>query len=202
MAVSRGLKQAVKNQTQRSRRLEVLLFCSWIVLGFLDAGRPLTWGHLIFTISPYFYVIVMFRQWKNRVQRVLPVNSLDDRAVLKYGVEFEKLAEAQQKEILERFRVGTYLLNYFPDEFDKAREAQAHLRAYDVMKLLLPSIILVYWTGWRLLPNGQFRAGWTNGPVVLSWVLLLVLALPQMIQMWTQPDDVDELRVVNRERQA
>lgn len=194
MTVSKAFRQAMKNRTRRSRRTEVVLFFSWIVLGLLHAGRPLTWGNLVFVTSPYLYVIVMFRRWKER--RLLPVSSLDDRAVFEYGVEFEKLAEAQQKEVLRRYRVGTYLLNYYPDELQVAQEAEAHQRAYDVMKVLLPSLAVAYWAGWNWLPEGRFRAGWTDGPVVLAWMVLLVLSLPQMIRMWTEPDEVGELKVI------
>ena len=70
------------------------------------------------------------------------------------------------------------------------------------MKVLLPVLAVVYWVGWRLLPEGRLRGGWTDGPVVLAWVLMLVLALPQMILMWTEPDEVREPKVVAMEREA
>jgi hypothetical protein len=70
------------------------------------------------------------------------------------------------------------------------------------MEVLLPTLAVVYWLGWDLLPVGRFRAGWTDSPVVLTWVLLLVLALPQMIRLWTEPDEVGEPRVVAMEREA
>jgi hypothetical protein len=60
----------------------------------------------------------------------------------------------------------------------------------------------VYAVGWWLLPEGKIRVGWTNGPVVMTWLFLLVLALPQMIWMWTEPDEVGEPRVVAMEREA
>jgi len=49
---------------------------------------------------------------------------------------------------------------------------------------------------------GWVRAGWTDGPVVLAWVLLLVLAMPQIVRLWTEPDEVGEARVVTVEREA
>lgn len=199
MAISRALKQAMKNRTQRSRRIEVLFFLGVIVMGLSFAGHPLRWADLVARAFLLIYVTVrIYRDWRWR--KVLPVSSLDDRAMLEYGVAFERLDETQQQEILRRYRVGTYLTNYFPDEFDADREAEAHLRAYGVMKVLLPSIAVAYWAGWRLLPEGRLRAGWTDGPVVLTWILVLVLALPQMIQMWTQPDDVGEPLVASRDR--
>jgi hypothetical protein len=201
MAVSRGLKRAMKNRTRRSRRIEVVFFFFVMAWGLSYAGRPFRWAELGARGIPLVYALGrIFRMW--RWQQALPVSSLDDRAVLEYGVEFERLNETQQREILRRYRVGTYLLNYFPDELESAREAESHLQAYEVMKVLLPSIAVVYWLGWDLLPAGWFRAGWTDGPVVLTWVLLLVLALPQLIRMWTEPDEVGEPMVVTMEREA
>jgi hypothetical protein len=46
------------------------------------------------------------------------------------------------------------------------------------------------------LPEGGIRHAWTNGPVVLTWVMLFVLALPQILRMWTVPDDPGEPKLV------
>lgn len=201
MAVSRAFRRAMKNRTQRSRRVEVLFFFVIMAMGLSFAGEPFRWGQLGARALPLIYAVGrIFRLWN--WQRAIPVSSLDDRSVMEYGTEFEKLGVLQQKEILKRYRVGTYLLNYFPDELESAREAESHLQGYEAMKVLLPSIAVVYWLGWDLLPAGRFRAGWTDGPVVLTWVLLLVLALPQIIQLWTEPDEVREPTVVAMEREA
>lgn len=76
------------------------------------------------------------------------------------------------------------------------------MRAYGVMRWLLPVLAVGYWAGWRLLPVGRMRERWTDGPVVMVWVLLLVLAMPQIVRMWTEPDAVGESRVVVMERGA
>jgi len=147
---------------------------------------------------PYLLVIVrIFSVW--RWNRVVRVSSLDDRAMLEYGMEFEQLRDAQQKDLLKRYRVGTYLLNYFPDEREGAEEQESQMRAYAMLRWLLPIVAAVYAVGWWLLPEGSFRVGWTNGPVVVTWLFLLILALPQMIRMWTEPDEMGEPKVVERE---
>ncbi len=201
MAVSLAFRQAMKRRTRRDRRLEVIFFFVVIVIGLSFAGQPFRWGQLGERALPLILAVGrIFRLWD--WQRTIPVSSLDDRAMAEYGTEFEKLGEAQQKEILMRYRVGTYLLNYYPDELEEARERESYGRAYGVLRWLLPLLAMVYWVGWRLLPEGRMRAGWTDGPVVLTWVLLLVLALPQMIRMWTEPDEVGETKVVAMEREA
>jgi hypothetical protein len=195
MALSAGFRQAMKSRTRRWRRQEVVFFFVLMAMGLSDAGRPFQWGHLAWRVFPILFATGrIFRLW----QRVIPVSSLDDRAVLEYGVEFEGLAEALQKDLLRRYQVGTYLLNSYPDEFQAAQEAEAHLRAHDVMKLRLPALAVVYWVGWLWLPDGRLRAGWTDAPMVLTWMFLLVLALPQMVLMWTEPDEMGELRVIER----
>ena len=195
MAVSYAFRQAMKNRTRRSRRIEVAFFFVVMAMGLSYAGHPFRWGDLgVWAIPLIAAGGRIFRGW--HWQQTIPVSSLDDRAMLEYGVEFERLGEVEQREILPRYRVGTYLMNYFPDEREGEQEREAHVQAYDVLRWLLPVIAVVYWVGWRLMPEGRVRAGWTDGPVVLVWVLLLVLGLPQMIWMWTMPDEVGEPKVV------
>jgi hypothetical protein len=191
MALSYAFRQAMKFRTRRSRRLEVLMFFSLIVCGLSEAGRPFRWEQFGIATTPLVLAVGrIFTFWKWR--RMTPVSSLDDRATLEYGVEFEQLTAAQQHEVLRRYQVGTYLLNHYPDELQTAREAEAHVRAYAAMRILLLPLVLVYWVGWLWLPQGRVRAGWTDAPTVLLWAALFVLALPQMIQMWTEPDDPGE----------
>ncbi len=206
MAVSLAFKQAMKKRTRRSRRWEVVFFFVLMAMGLAGAGMHFRWFELWFFVMPYVYAVGRIYSWQvmnwDWQRRMIPVSSLDDRAVLEHGVEFEQLSEAQQKDLLGRYQVGTYLMNFYPDEREKELRGEAHWRAYDVMKVLLPVLAVVYWVGWKLLPEGRLRAGWTDGPVVLAWVLLLVLALPQMILMWTEPDEVREPKVVTMEREA
>jgi hypothetical protein len=202
MALSYALRQALKNRTRRRRRVEVAMFFFWLLLGLVEgAGRPLSWGTVGIRSFPYIWAIgQIFGYWRR--MRTLPVSSLDDRAMVEYGVEFEQLGEAQQKDLLRRYRVGTYLLDYFPDEREGAQERESQMQAYAMLRWLLPMVAAVYAVGWWLLPEGKIRVGWTNGPVVMTWLFLLVLALPQMIWMWTEPDEVGEPRVVAMEREA
>ena len=46
MAVSRGLRRAMKNRTRRSRRLEVVFFFFVMTWGLSYAGRPFRWAEL------------------------------------------------------------------------------------------------------------------------------------------------------------
>jgi hypothetical protein len=189
MAVSFAYRQSVKRRARRARRSLVVMFFVVMSLGLLEGGAQLaTWRDFVNVMLPYFAAFTFIfgkRGWRGAIA----VTSLDDRAMAEYGVEFEQTTPAQQKDLLKRYRVGTYLLGYFPDEYEEAQERESHLRAYEIFRFLLPLIAVLYWLGWRLLAEGGVRAAWTNGPVVLTWLTLFVLALPQMLRMWTEPDD-------------
>jgi len=188
MAVSYAYRQSVKRRKRRSRRLEVACFFVLMAMGLAEAGVPLMWRTLGMLMMPYCLVLTrVFLLWPG--QRITTVTSLDDRAMAEYGVEFEQTTPAQQKDLLARYRVGTFLLGYYPDEYEEAQERESYLRAYGVLRVLLPEIAVVYWMGWCLLPEGSVRVAWTDGPVVLTWVCLLVVAMPQLLRMWTEPDD-------------
>jgi hypothetical protein len=198
MAVSYALKQALKNRKRASRRMDVVMLLVCVAIGLWEGGVPLTWHNLGFRIILWMAAInPILRDWQWR--RVLPVSSLDDRAMLEYGVEFEQLGEAQQKQILSRYRVGTYLMNYFRDERDEAQDRESQIQAYAMMRWLLPVMAVIYALGWWLLPDGAWRASWTNAPVVMTWLFLVLLALPQLIWMWSEPDEIADPKLIRDE---
>ena len=41
-----------------------------------------------------------------------------------------------------------------------------------------------------------------NSPLMLTWLLLVLIALPTLIRMWTEPDQVGEPKVVTMGREA
>jgi hypothetical protein len=75
-----------------------------------------------FGLSVCWLVIAMGagKRWRLSQQRW--VTSLDDRAQVEHGKNFEQLSDAQQKEILGRYRMGRFLLDWTEDE----RQAASH----------------------------------------------------------------------------
>ena len=130
MAVSLAFRQAMKRRTRRSRRWEVVFFFGLMALGLCGAGESFRWGGLWIFVMPYVYAVGRIYSWQvmnwDWQRRMIPVSSLDDRAMLEYGVVFDKLNEAQQKELLGRYRVGTYLMNFYPDEREEELRGEAH----------------------------------------------------------------------------
>jgi hypothetical protein len=207
MAVSFSYRDAVRHRKRKLRRFKVVFFFVLMAIGLSEAGRPWTWTNFGPAAVPYLLVFTWLMSWK-RIGDV-PIKSLDDLAMEEYGVEYEQTTPAQQTDLLRLarhrrqrvparpyYRVGAYLLRYHPDEYDNARERESLQRTHSILRVLLPSVVVVYWLGWKLLPEGYARAAWTNGPVVLFWLSLLVIALPQIIRLWTEPDDPGEPKLV------
>jgi hypothetical protein len=196
MALSYEFRQALKHRSRRSRRIQVLLFFAFVAVGLSYAGQPWTWQNFPEQVLPYLMVFTLvYRVWD--WTQLLKISSLDDRAMLEYDKEFEQLAKNEQETILRQYRVGTYVVDHLPDERQMEVKRDAHVRASEIVRLLLPAIAVVYWAGWRFLPEGRLRAGWTDGPVVMVWAGLVVVALPQILQMWSEPDDLGEPKIVS-----
>ena len=202
MAVRFGFRPAIKRPTRGWRRIEVICFLLVVFTGVCWSGAPWRWKDFPGPALPFFVALSLLfsitsSSWKIRRVRV---SSLDELADWEYGVEFDTLTEAQRRDVLRRFRVGTYLLSYLPDELDKAREAEANLRAYRILRRTLLPLALVYWLGWLSIPTGRLRAAWTDAPALFAWAAILVLALPHIIRMWTEPDDPSEPKIAAEEK--
>src|ERR1700733_8323450 len=101
MALSYAFRQAVKNRSRRSRRVEVVMFFTFMAMGLADGGHRLSWNNVgILTLLYFCAAMQGFTSW--RWGRALPVSSLDERAMLEHGAEFEKLGQAEQKDLLKR----------------------------------------------------------------------------------------------------
>jgi hypothetical protein len=39
------------------------------------------------------------------------------------------------------------------------------------------------------MPAGGWRDRLTDSPVIISWLVVFVISLPQIIEMWSEPDE-------------
>ena len=68
--------------------------------------------------------------------------------------------------------------------------------------------VILSWAAYLIAPARTFR--WVlqwgrlmmNSPLMGTWLLMVLIALPMLIRMWTEPDEVGEPRVVAMEREA
>ena len=116
--------------------------------------------------------------------------SLEDRAVIEYGAEFDALKEKQRAEIFQRAVRDGLFGHVKVDE----HEAEQRLRAQgDAYRLLGPALFLFLAGYWAVCLFGPFgvdaectRGDRSGGDLAGA----LVLAAPTMIRMWTQPDEL------------
>jgi hypothetical protein len=188
-------KMSRSGKNRRTRRLFALL---WIpIVGFeiavsLRVVRLDPWAGLM---SAAWLVALM-----GLTVRALRIGfaqlSLEDRAVMEYGTEFDALKEKQRGEIFQRAVRDGLFGRVKVDE----QEAERRLRAQGAAYRLLGPALLVFVTGyWAVCLFGPFdatRSALAVTAVVVTWLAALVLAAPTMIRMWTQPDEPGETAVV------
>jgi len=125
--------------------------------------------------------------------------TLEDRAVMQYGAEFDALKEKQRGEVFEQQVRDNILGRMRKDE----RETELRLRAEGAAyRLLRPGLVIVvagYWAVCLLGPFEPIRETLAITAIAFTWIALAVLVLPTMIRMWTEPDVAGEPRVVGPE---
>jgi len=134
--------------------------------------------------------------------------SLEDRAQVVYGRAFEDLTERQQGRLRFELRldlsggVWWWWWKSDPDEREAAMQRDAEVRTFRILKRGLPVLAIVSWGVCLSAPIGPVRLGLLFSAVVISGVVFVVLALPEVIRVWMIPDEVGEPKVVTMEREA
>ncbi len=191
---SQRLRTALKWRTRRYRRRQVFWFYLMMLLGAMATlGRD----HHGFReleevlLLPAGAALIALKDWSRwSYQRWRCVSSLDDRAQVAHGLNFEQLSAAEQKEILRRYQVGGRLLDETPDERQEAARLQANDAAFRFLRKALPGFAAGYWAVYLWIPAGGWRNMLTDSPVIISWVIIFVISLPQVIELWTEPDEL------------
>jgi hypothetical protein len=122
--------------------------------------------------------------------------SLEDRAVMDYGAEFEALKEKQRAEIFQHAVRESIFGSVKTDEHEAEQQLQAQATAYRLLGPVLAVFVTGYWAVCLLGPFAEARSALAVTAVVVTWLAALVLAAPTMIRMWTQPDEPGETAVV------
>jgi hypothetical protein len=192
------LRGALKRRTRKFRRRKVIgFYCMMVLWPLVTLGNDHHgFQHFFWAAFAPFIVILELPQWR-RKQRLV-VTGLDDRAQLQYGVNFDQLSDAEQKEILQQYRVGRYLVDpgWVLDERQEMSRLRANETAFRFLRVALACIAAAYWMVYLWMPAGDWRDTLMDSPVVISWLAAFVISLPEQIEMWTEPDDVAEPRAV------
>jgi hypothetical protein len=188
-------KMSRSGKNRRTRRLFALLWVPVVAFEIavsLRVVRVDPWAGLM---SAAWLVVLM-----GLTVRALRIGfaqvSLEDRALMDYGAEFDALKEKQRGEIFQRAVRDGLFGRVKVDE----HEAEQRLRAQgDAYRLLAPALIVFvagYWAVCLLGPFQAARGALAVTAVVVTWLAALVLAAPTMIRMWTQPDEPGETAAV------
>jgi hypothetical protein len=190
--------KVLKRSQPAKRRMRRLLTLSWLpVLAFeiavsLRVVRLDPWAGLMSAALLTMVMGLAVRALRIGFAQV----SLEDRAVMEHGAEFDALKETQRGEIFQRAVRDGLFGRVKVDE----REAEQRLRAQGAAYRLLGPALLVFVVGyWSVCLFGPFeatRSALAVTAVVVTWLAALVLAAPTMIRMWTQPDEPGESTAV------
>jgi hypothetical protein len=176
----------------------VVLFYLFMFLFInLQAGNDHRgWHHFFWAVYPIIIFWSAGSKWFREQQRI--VTSLDDRAQVAHGLNFDQLSETEQAEILRRYRGGRRVLDveWYSDERQQAFRLQAKDKAYRILKSALPWFVAIYWALYLWVPAGDWRDMSMDAPIVVSWLAVFTVTLPSAIEMWTEPDEVGEPRAV------
>jgi hypothetical protein len=118
--------------------------------------------------------------------------SLEDRAVIEYGVEFDALKERQRGEVFQRAVRDGLFGRVKVDEHEAEQRLRAQGAAYRLLGPGLVVFVAGYWGVCLFGPFESTRSALAVTAVVVTWLSALVLAAPTMIPMWTQPDEPGE----------
>jgi hypothetical protein len=134
--------------------------------------------------------------WTRFLRQAAFSMSREERAQMEFGKPYSQLSKMHQFDV--GVRVGREIRSGTrpSDERETAMQREAERRAFRLLRIALPIFVLAYWAVCLSLPAGPTRVGLLIGAVVLSGMAIPVMSLPDLIRLWTQPDDVGEPHVM------
>ncbi len=181
---------------RRTRRL--LLALLWAPVLAVEIAVSLRmvrldpWAGLISTA----WLALLLGLWVRSLRIGFAQVSLEDRAVMEYGAEFDALKEKQRGEVFQRAVRDGLFGRVRVDEHEAEQRLRAQGAAYRLLRPVLLVFVAGYWTACLFGPFHATRSALAVTAVVVTWMSALVLAAPTMIRMWTQPDDPEETAAI------
>jgi hypothetical protein len=188
-------KMSRTGKTRRTRRLFALLWVPTLAFEIAVSLRVVRldpWAGLISAAWLAALMGLSVRALRIGFAQV----SLEDRAVMQYGAEFDALKEKQRGEIFQQAVRDGHFGRVKVDEHEAELRLRAQGAAYQLLGPALVVFVAAYWAVCLLGPFGATRGALAVTAVVVTWLAALVLAAPTMIRMWTQPDDPGETAAV------
>jgi hypothetical protein len=140
-----------------------------------------------------------YAMWVARMARGLNGGTgLDERALLDFGKPYVDLSPMHQFDVRVRVRREQRRGGPPADERDALMQHEAEQRAYRLLRYALPCLSLGNWLACLIFAHGPMRAGFVISAMVFSIVVAVVLMLPELIRLWTEPDEILEPRTVSK----
>jgi hypothetical protein len=181
-----------------SRRALVVVWTAMITV-WASMGFRVTRNDVVFALLQTGLVVALawlvFRMLRNRLAQP----TLESRALMEYGTKFDALTEEQREDLNKRQSRDALAGRVQKDEREAELQLQAESTAYRLLRPGLAIVVAGYWLGCLFGPFASIRETLARTAIIFTWLAVGVLVLPTMVRMWTQPDEVREPVVVERE---
>ncbi|HEY6852452.1 MAG TPA: hypothetical protein VI320_40355 [Terracidiphilus sp.] len=128
--------------------------------------------------------------------------TIEDSALLHFGVAFDALSNRQREELFQR-RFRNFIFGRLHiDEREAELRQRAEVAAYRLLRPGLAVVGAVYWAICLLGPFEPVRGTLIVTAVTYTWLAVAILVLPAMIRMWTQPNEAGETSIVSTKNDA
>jgi hypothetical protein len=184
---------------RRMRRIAVLIWAAmlgfdpWMVSRLVRSYATLTMlpSLLLPAVTQLGITWLAFRGM--RIGLAQP--TLEDSAIMQFGSELEMLTEQQSETLYERRFRDFMMGRACRDEREAELRLKAEGAAYRLLRPGLAVAVALYWAVCLLGPFEASREPLAITAIAFTWLAVAVLVLPTMVRMWTQPNEVGEIRV-------
>ncbi len=174
--------------SSRRTRRTVLLF--WIVIIALEIAISLTVEHydphsVISNTTLLFIITIYGMHW---MSTGLSQPTLEDRAVMQYGEEFDALKEQQRVEVFDQQVRDNLLGRSNKDVRDIDLRTRSEATAYRLFGYALALALAACWIICGLHRFEAIHHTMLFVTIAVTWFAAIFIALPFMVRLWTEPD--------------
>jgi hypothetical protein len=165
-------------------------------------------GNLLFSRIVMFttavsegFLVCMALFWANVLCRLAGMGK-EDPSMLEYGIPYDKLKIEQRRPLVVRYRAELLKRCFYPDERQIAEQERAERMAFRLLRRTAILIAVVVWAVYLIAPEGAFgrllqsAEILLHSPLIMTWMVIALLALPTLIWLWAEPGDAGEPAVV------
>ena len=152
---------------------------------------------LFTTAASGSFIVCISLFWAKGLYRLAGMGK-EDPGMTEYGIPYYRLTTAQRRPLIERYRDELWKRRFYPDERQRVEQQRAELAAFRLLRRTAILMAVVVWAVYLIAPEGAIgrvlQLGKTlfDSPLVLSWMVLALLALPTLIRLWAEPDEPGE----------